>query len=259
MSQASVRLCPGVLRFAGPCSSRRVLIRRRDQWLCTLAPAKGTFGRSCSHSYCMSSVTARSVFFFGFNLVLFTKRLFLADYLIQYAGFLIATTTALVVGKAVLVADHMSFTRRFDRAPLAYPILFKSVVYTMFVFVARLIEALVHYLIEGGVLGSGRFVSHILGNFSWRHFIAVQLWIFILFLIYVAASELNKLIGDGEFFRILFKRRSSELQSTRRGRIRLLARLVRLIDAHPINVLEDAKSPPHIELVTILRALGHSG
>ena len=42
-------------------------------------------------------------FFVGFNLILFTKRLNLEDYLIQYAGFLVATTSALLVGKSVLV------------------------------------------------------------------------------------------------------------------------------------------------------------
>jgi len=40
-------------------------------------------------------------FFVGFNLILFTKRLFLSDYLIAYAGFLVATTSALIVGKVV--------------------------------------------------------------------------------------------------------------------------------------------------------------
>jgi hypothetical protein len=53
-------------------------------------------------------------FFVGFNLVLFTKRLFLQQYLIEYAGFLIAATGALIVGKVVLVADKMPFLRRFD-------------------------------------------------------------------------------------------------------------------------------------------------
>src|SRR5947207_6175031 len=65
-------------------------------------------------------------FFVGFNLILLTKRLILEDYLIQYAGFLVATTSALLVGKSVLVANTMPFLRRFDNAPLVYPILFKD-------------------------------------------------------------------------------------------------------------------------------------
>ena len=60
-------------------------------------------------------------FFVGFNLILFTKRLILEDYLVHYIGFFIATTSALVVGKSVLVANAMPFLRRFDDSPLFYP------------------------------------------------------------------------------------------------------------------------------------------
>ncbi len=194
-------------------------------------------------------------FFFGFNLILLTKRLILAEYLIEYAGFAIATVGALVVGKVVLVADKMPILRRFDYAPLAYPILFKTIMYTLLVFVARLLEALVHYLIAGGVLGGGRFAVEILDKFSWSTFTAAQLWIFVLFALYVTANELNNLFGDGELYKIFFTRRSSTLKSTRRTRIRLLTRLARLTDTYPLTVLEDARSAPHRELVTILRTL----
>ena len=196
-------------------------------------------------------------FFVGFNLILFTKRLFLADYLIQFGGFFVATMAALVVGKTVLIAEEMPFLRHFDRAPLIQPILFKTMVYVLLVFVVRLLEAFVRYLIEGGVVGGGRFVDELLGSFSWYHFIAAQIWIFVLFLVYVTASELNALFGDGELFKIFFVRRSSELKLTRRERIRQLTRLARLADTHPIDVLRDPKSVPHADLVAILQSLAH--
>ena len=204
----------------------------------------------------VKEVISPTVFFFvGFNVILFSKRLMLADYLIAYAGFLVATTSALIVGKVVLIADKMPILRRFDYAPLAYPILFKALAYTAFVAVARLLEAFIHYLMQGGALGSGGFVEEVLGNFSWSRFIAIQLWIGVLFLIYVTARELNELFGDGELFRILFRRRSSALKEARRARIRLLARLSRLTEAHSIAALEDPASPEHSELVAILRDL----
>lgn len=207
----------------------------------------------------LRDVAPPTIFFFlGFNLVLFTKRLFLADYLIQYTGFLIATTGALIVGKAVLVADKMPFLRRFDYAPLAYPILFKTAIYTLFVFLARLIELLVRYLGQGSALGHGRLVTHVLGRFSWPQFIATELWVTVLFLLYVTASELNGLFGDGELAKVFFTRRSSALKSTRRARIRLLTRLARLTERYPIAVLSDPRSPPHAELVAILRDLSRS-
>ncbi|HEY1301336.1 MAG TPA: hypothetical protein VGF07_12625, partial [Stellaceae bacterium] len=181
------------------------------------------------------------------------------DYLIEYTGFLVATTAALIVGKTVLVADTIPWMKRFDGAPLACPILFKTVVYSLFVFVARLLEAFIHYLVDGGAVGHGGFLDHVMGTFTWPHFIATQLWIFVLFLVYVTASELNQLFGDGELFKIFFTRRLPELKTTRRARIRLLVRLARLTDAHSVAELADQRSPPHRELVAILSTLAGDG
>lgn len=194
-------------------------------------------------------------FFVGFNVILLTKRLVLEEYLIAYTGFLVATTGALIVGKVVLVADKLPLLRRFDHAPLVWPILFKAFCYTVLVLLARLLEALVHFLTEGGRLGGGRFLADLLGHFSWPHFIAVQVWVFVLFLIYVAAQELNALFGDGELARILFRRRSTEAKAERRARMRLLTRLSRLTEQHDRAELMTPTSPAHGELVRILRDL----
>src|SRR6516162_1565981 len=194
--------------------------------------------------------------FIGFNLILFTKRLILEDYLIQFTGFFLATVSALVVGKVVLVAEMMPLLRRFDGEPLAKPVLFKTVVYTLLVFVARLLEAFVHYVAGGGVVGGGGFIEEQLGSFSWHRFIATQMWNFVLFLVYVTANEVNQLLGDGELFKIFFMRRSSQLRSTRRQRIRLLVRLSRLTEANSLETLRDHASAPHAEMVGILKKLG---
>ena len=57
-------------------------------------------------------------FFVGFNFIVFTTNLLVADYSIAVSSFMLATLAALVVGKAVLVANAMPFLRRYDRAPL---------------------------------------------------------------------------------------------------------------------------------------------
>ena len=57
---------------------------------------------------------ADSLFFLGFNLILWTKRLILEEHGVRFNGFLTATLAALLVGKAVLVTDNLAFMRRFD-------------------------------------------------------------------------------------------------------------------------------------------------
>jgi hypothetical protein len=84
-------------------------------------------------------------FFFGFNFVVLTTNLILADYLVAFGNVMLATAGALIVGKAVLVTNAMPFLRRYDRAPLIQPILFKTLVYWAIVFLARLLEHFVRF------------------------------------------------------------------------------------------------------------------
>src|SRR5215831_8067616 len=130
-------------------------------------------------------------FLIGFNLIVLTTNLILAEYEAQFASFMIATVSALVIAKAVLVANAMPAIRRYDRAPLIRPILFKTVFYWAAVFIVRLLEHWIRYRFGGDYVFGG-FVPHVVATFSWDRFIAIQLWIFVLFLMYVTASELDR-------------------------------------------------------------------
>jgi hypothetical protein len=193
-------------------------------------------------------------FVIGFNLIVLTTNLILAEYGAAFANFMLATAAALVVGKAVLVTNAMPLLRRYDRAPLLFPILYKTVFYWAVVFVARLLEHFIRFwLVEHNPPGS--FLPHMAATFSWDRFAAVQIWILVLFLIFVAASEFNHLFGEGELGRILFTYRPSELQLNRRQRIRELVRLSRLADAHSVDDFEDPANTAHKELVDVVRRL----
>ena len=192
-------------------------------------------------------------FFVGFNLILWTKRLILQEHGVQFSGFFTATLAALLVGKAVLATDNLPFMRRFDGAPLIQPILFKSVIYWMCVMVVRLAEELVHHVAAGGSIAA--FGDHFAERFSLARFLSIQIWLMVLFLVYVTIHEVNELFGDGELYRLFFRWRSSEAKLTRRRRIRLLTRLNRLTEANPIEAFSDRSSPVHAELVAILHEL----
>jgi hypothetical protein len=92
-------------------------------------------------------------------------------------------------------------------------------------------------------------------TFSWHRFCAISLWILVLFLIYVTASEFSYLFGPGELRRLFLTSRPTELQLNRRQRFRELLRLSRLMDAHSIDEFRDATSPAHGQLIDILHPL----
>ena len=141
----------------------------------------------------------------SFNLLVLTTNLLLADYLKSFASFLVATMAALVVGKAVLVADALPFLRRFDNAPLIRPVLFKTIVYWAMVFLVRFLEKLVEYLFAGGTIRG--IPEYVTTHFTWHRFAAIQIWIFVLFLVYTSAAELNSRLGNGKLRKIFFTRR----------------------------------------------------
>src|SRR5580765_701217 len=109
-------------------------------------------------------------FFVGFNFIVLTTNLLVARYAVAVSSFMLATVAALVVGKAVITANAMPFLRLFDRAPLIQPILFKTAIYGVAVFFARLAERFVHFLVEGN--RPGDFAAYLMSGFSWHRFIA---------------------------------------------------------------------------------------
>jgi hypothetical protein len=144
-----------------------------------------------------------TVFFaISFNLILLTTQLILADYLIHFLSFLLATTSALVVGKSVLLADALPFFRRFDTAPMIQSALFKTIVYWSVVLLVRFLEKLVEYWLGGGTISG--VSDYVANHFSWHRFAAIQIWIFVLFLIYTSVAALNARLGKGALVKIFF-------------------------------------------------------
>jgi hypothetical protein len=111
-----------------------------------------------------------TVFFaISFNLILLTTQPILADYLVHFLSFLVATTSALVVGKSVLLADALPFFRRFDAAPMIRSVLFKTIVYWSVVFLVQFLEKLVEYWFGGGTIrGIPDYIASGLLKNRWR-------------------------------------------------------------------------------------------
>lgn len=212
-----------------------------------IAPKSRLFGFVIKQ---LREVVPPTLFFaIGFNLIVLTTQLILADYLIHFANFMLVTMSALIVGKAVLVANALPFFRRFDTAPIVQPVLFKTLIYCVVVFLVRFLERLVKYWLAGGTVSG--IPEYVANHFSWNRFVAIQIWIFVLFLIYSIGSELNSLFGNGELVKILFTRRSS-VKLNRRQRVRALVKLSRLTEKHTLDELRDRNTAAHMEMIDLI-------
>lgn len=192
-------------------------------------------------------------FFVAFNLISFTTDLLVRNTWFRPTSFVLATTTALVVAKVVLVVDRVRLIDKYRGSPLILPIIYKSIFYSLVVLLVRFVEKMLDFAWEAG--GFGDVFQSMVAAFTWHRFVAVQIWIFICFLVYVFGTELNALVGDGQLVRLLFRHRSREHRLTRRQHIRALMELSRLAENTPRERLLDPGSPEGHRLIDIVDAL----
>lgn len=192
-------------------------------------------------------------FFIAFNLISFTTHAAVQNLWFDPAGFILATTTALVVAKVVLVVDKVRVIDKYRGGPLIWPILYKSIFYSVVVLIVRIVEKVVEFAIDTG--GFGPAFRNLLLDFTWHRFVAVHLWIFVCFLVYVTATEFNALVGQGQLFRLFFHHRSSEYGLTRQQHIRSLMEFSRLAESTPRERLLDPATPQGSRLGAIVDAL----
>ena len=141
-------------------------------------------------------------FFVALHLVMFIRVLMLEGTgLSPYSSASIAVT-ALVLGKAVLIADMLPFINRFPHKPLIYNIAWKTVIYLLISAVIHYLERLVDFWRQTGgfVVGNQKLLSGII----WPHFWAIQIILFVLIAAYCMVHELVRVIGKEKALRIFF-------------------------------------------------------
>jgi hypothetical protein len=104
---------------------------------------------------------------------------------------------ALVLGKAVLIADMLPSINRFPEKPLVYNIGWKTAIYLWCQFAIHYLEQLVEFWRKTGGLVAAS--EKLLQEIVWPHFWALQI-----VLMYVTTAEMARVLGRDRLRRILF-------------------------------------------------------
>src|SRR5882762_10383742 len=141
-------------------------------------------------------------FFVALHLVMFIRVLMLEGTgLSPYSSASIAVT-ALVLGKAVLIADMLPLINRFPHKPLIYNIAWKTVIYLLISAVIHYVERLVDFWRQTGGFVAGN--RKLLAEIIWPHFWAIQIILFVLIAMYCTMHELVRVMGREKVMRIFF-------------------------------------------------------
>jgi hypothetical protein len=112
---------------------------------------------------------------------------------------------SLILGKAVLLADMLPLVNRYPEKPLAYNIVWKTVIYLLLATLIHYLERLIDFTREAGSLAAGN--EKLLANTVWPHFWGVEILIAALIVAYVSMHELVRVLGRDRMLEIFFGRK----------------------------------------------------
>jgi hypothetical protein len=109
---------------------------------------------------------------------------------------------SLILGKAVLIADMVPAINRFPDKPLAYNVAWKTIIYLLLASVIHYLERLIDFSRQAGGVVAGN--EKLLAEIVWPHYLAVQILLFVLILVYCTAHEVVRVIGKEKTLRLFF-------------------------------------------------------
>jgi hypothetical protein len=109
---------------------------------------------------------------------------------------------ALILGKAVLIADLLPVINRYPDKPLVYNVAWKTTIYFLVALLIHYLERLVDFWREadGFVAANQKLLAEIV----WPHFWAIQIVLVVLIFNYCVMHELDRVIGAGKVRAMFF-------------------------------------------------------
>ena len=141
-------------------------------------------------------------FFVALHIVTFVRVLMLKGTGISPLSSMSIAVAALILGKAVLVADMLPIVNRFPNKPLIYNVAWKTLIYLLMATLIHYLERLIDFWRQTGSFVAGN--QKLLAEIVWPHFWAIQIILFVLIAAYCMVHELVRVIGKEKAMRIFF-------------------------------------------------------
>src|SRR5262245_20421008 len=143
-------------------------------------------------------------FFIMLHIVAIIRVLMVKGSGLQVSTPLQVTLAALILGKAVVIADLLPLINRYPEKPLAYNVAWKTVIYLLVATLIHYLERLVDFSREAGGLVAG--YRKLLAEMVWPHFWAIEIILAILIVMYNTMHELVRVMGRDKVIEMFFGR-----------------------------------------------------
>lgn len=141
-------------------------------------------------------------FFISLHVVLLMHNLMLKGEGVSFTTSVSVAIGALILGKAVLLADLLPFVNRYPDRPLAWNIAWKTALYFTVATLIHYLERLFDFWRQAGGFVAGN--EKMLAEMVWSRFWAAQMLIAILIFWYCTSREVVRAIGEEKALRMFF-------------------------------------------------------
>src|SRR5882762_7177543 len=141
-------------------------------------------------------------FFVTLHIVMFIRVLMLKGTGVAPSSSISIAVAALILGKAVLIADMLPMINRFPNKPLIYNVAWKTLIYLLAATLIHYLERLIDFWRQAGGFVAGN--QKLLAEIVWPHFWAIQIILFVLIAMYCTMHELVRVMGREKVLRIFF-------------------------------------------------------
>jgi hypothetical protein len=141
-------------------------------------------------------------FFVALHLIAFVRVLMLKGTGITSVSSTSVTLAALILAKAVVLADLLPFINRYPDRPLAWNISWKTAVYLLAATILHYLERLVEFWRAAGSFVAGN--EKMLAEQVWPHFWAEQIFIGLVILVYCLVTEIGRVLGADRLREMFF-------------------------------------------------------
>src|SRR5205823_14766484 len=117
-------------------------------------------------------------FFVALHIVAFVRVLMLKGTGLAPSSSISIAVAALILGKAVLLADLLPMINRFPKRPLIYNVAWKTLIYLLMSAFIHYLERLIDFWRQTGGFVAGN--RKLLAEIVWPHFWAIQIILFVL-------------------------------------------------------------------------------
>jgi hypothetical protein len=159
------------------------------------------FSKTLKHEF-MELIPPTVYFFVVLHLVSAIRVLMAKGTGIDLSNSMSIAVAALILGKAVLLANALPFINQFPERPLVWNVCWKSLLYF-------LVATLIHYLerlydfwkVAPGLVAAN---EKLLSEMIWPHFWAIQILLVVLIVWYCMVNEIARVLGPDRLWAMFF-------------------------------------------------------